>query len=660
MDNNYLNFLASSSYKMLLQKENTDYNKAFYEENYSNGPHVNIEQLWIDSGYIPTTQPGVNENNEYSITVNGVVLKILKKYENITLTKKSSNTYYNENLKNCILPDFGNGYLFTFKANGETIPFGLNKWVISVEEGLIIFLDGFPEGYSEPLTISFFKYIGRTGKEGFLLTDGSVKMSEGYSPSDDMSVVNKKYVDGIVDTVKNTVDALVPTKPSTFENYNIAMSSDSEIFTAYKITSNEEYTCTFEESNITLSIPKFYYEGSGKISFFINNSIFEELELANLTIGNHGHFIIEAIEDSYKDDIVANGFYTSIKMSIRFNETEITDLKPRSNPIGQFKISYFNSNNILKYSSNSLIIGFEPVIATGIECINNISISESTNNRRYISGVESYSTDSKLLISVDLNNLNYFKNQKIGKIIIDSLGERDIESKSTYSLNNPTHNEKFYFSIPNNIYKTSLSFTFIAYDILGNELKSINYSYTCYIDTVSDETSRLTSGIEEYPTTGYGNFFISSQSLLDNKELQEVDGVIKYPSGIYSNVNYSTITGSRYFIIKVDLDKYINGFYWSFINGNNIINDDVTQKYTNISSILMKIEGKTGWLDCQSPYPGVLFPQDNGDPCLVVNKSTSLKKYCTFAQKNYKGTLFLRIEIPSKSIITFSGIEISY
>ena len=98
------------------------------------------------------------------------------------------------------------------------------------------------------------------------------------------------------------------------------------------------------------------------------------------------------------------------------------------------------------------------------------------------------------------------------------------------------------------------------------------------------------------------------------------------------------------------------------VNGANFSTNAGSQVTSNLK-IFTKLEGSTGWLDSNNPYPGVGTPINDGDYAMATANSTSttttLVKYVTFGAGNYTGTLYVRLGIASGSTITISTITVA-
>jgi hypothetical protein len=194
---------------------------------------------------------------------------------------------------------------------------------------------------------------------------------------------------------------------------------------------------------------------------------------------------------------------------------------------------------------------------------------------------------------------------------------------------------------------------------------------TMRVDTNSNESTRKLSGgiAGNFPVT-YGGVYDSGATLLSGSylyELQMLNGVYKRISGDYSN-NYP-ISGPNYSADSNDDYRWVMFSYTltskSSINitvaGANFTTNAGTQVTDNIK-IFIKVEGSTGWLDANNPYPGVGTPIDDGDYAMSTSNSTSsstsLLKNVTFGAGNYSGTLYVRLGMISGSNDTLTSITV--
>jgi hypothetical protein len=166
------------------------------------------------------------------------------------------------------------------------------------------------------------------------------------------------------------------------------------------------------------------------------------------------------------------------------------------------------------------------------------------------------------------------------------------------------------------------------------------------VDTVSNESSRKTSGSGNYPSSGYNSIYDSTQSLVGTytEELQLRNGLYVYPSVNYSSVggpNYSGASGTRWATFNLGTFTSNSAFTLT-INGSSGI--------TSIGQanllIQVKIEGATSWVDGDSAYSGTGNPGSgaNGVAAVVIGyPSTATSRRITFGSITYSGAIIVRI-----------------
>ena len=166
------------------------------------------------------------------------------------------------------------------------------------------------------------------------------------------------------------------------------------------------------------------------------------------------------------------------------------------------------------------------------------------------------------------------------------------------------------------------------------------------VDTVSNESSRLTSGTGSYPASGYGSSYDSTQSILTSytEELQLRNGIYVYPSVNYTPVggpNLSTATGTRWATFNLGTFTNNSAFTLNFIGSSGI------SSFTGVSNLLVevKINGASYWVDGDSAYGGVGNPGSSVDGvgAVVVASSTPTSRRITFGTATYTGNIIVRI-----------------
>ena len=194
---------------------------------------------------------------------------------------------------------------------------------------------------------------------------------------------------------------------------------------------------------------------------------------------------------------------------------------------------------------------------------------------------------------------------------------------------------------------------------------------TMRVDTVSNESTRKLSGgiAGNFPVT-YGSVYDSGATLLTGSylyELQMLNGVYRRITGNYTNnypiagPNYSSDSNTDYRWVMFSYSITTKSSITVTVAGANMSTVAGTQVTDNMK-IYVKVEGSTGWLDANGPYPGVGTPILDGDLAMVTASSTAstttLVKYITFGAGNYTGTLYVRLGMASGSNDTLTSITV--
>jgi len=196
---------------------------------------------------------------------------------------------------------------------------------------------------------------------------------------------------------------------------------------------------------------------------------------------------------------------------------------------------------------------------------------------------------------------------------------------------------------------TSFTFTVRGRNSIGTYGSNTTFTSTLHrVDTVSNESSRKTSGTGSNPASGYGSAYDSSVSLVgaNTEELQLRNGVYLYPTINYTSVggpNYSSASGTRWATFNIGTFTNNSAFTLNFVSSSGISTS------TGVAGLLVevKIEGSSFWVDGDSAYAGVGNPGStvDGVAALVVASSTATSRRITFGSVTHTGSIIVRIGI---------------
>ena len=234
------------------------------------------------------------------------------------------------------------------------------------------------------------------------------------------------------------------------------------------------------------------------------------------------------------------------------------------------------------------------------------------------------------------------------------------------------------FSVASGVFNdTSFSFSVVAKNSIGSNGTSTTLTSLYHrVDSISNETTnvspntnrnRLTSGSGDYPTTGYGSAYSSTQSLvgLYTTEMQLKQGIYQYPSGNYTayvstfgaGPNYTGITGDRWVTFNIGTLTAASSFTLNFVGSTGITS--VTGQ-TGLK-VFVKIEGSTPtpfWSDANLAFTPFTTPgmASNGLGCVNVGSSTATSRVITFGSTLLTGSIIVRVAITGPS----TGISFQY
>lgn len=665
--NKYQKYVMEAAFKNAVkQKPNTNANLAWYEEAGDISKRISIASLWIDSDYIPLEAPEQLVSSKYSISLGNVSIDVLERVEDVELTKVAGTpaSFYNELLIDSIDPSFGTGYSIIIKdVFGNQVPFGLNKWVVDGESGILSFLEGIPDGYQAPFKISFFRYIGRKGLEGLVTNDGSVPMADGYVPESGQQIATKDYVDNSLLITDTNVKKLTPKEPDTFEDKELTIIREKDITGQLSTATNPEIPVVYTEADkvIRIKVPTFYKCPTGVVSVLVNNNVIYKKDITEINEGLVETFVVDSIVNSYEDKIIAYDYYQSVNMHVVLDI--LSSLVPYTysskEPFVKIKMKFQDGSKV--FYSKELTVGLDDYSRVAV--IKN-SFFTNIESEGYISGVPTLLAGDKLSYQTTLLTIKKYKKDIMGHIKINNLIDEDIHTDDYYGNFNAPIIKAVDIDIPENVYAEDIEVN-ISSRNLEDINGSLNTAYLLRVDSVSDESNRVTSiGLNEWDPKA---------DLNETMELQLINGLYQWPRGDYSangtrisgfnlptGPNYSSITGGeRYVTLKYTIEN-ANGFYIEMPGSTGIVYDNDTTAMLTFRTFRCKVDGQTDWLLMNTPYDGVGCPNElESKGCLVVNDSTNDKHYYTFGDKPLSGDLYIQIGIKELMDVKFPKLVVT-
>lgn len=490
-------------------------------------------------------------------------------------------------------------------------------------------------------------YVGETGNPSL----GTFSVNNGLQPA---SLISDNLW-----RLDQNIKGLMPPVPSQVANLDLNL--ENTVYGAFRAVPPFNQVFATNIAIPTLAETEYFIPANcGTLTAFVKFGSSEEIvgvrELtATNNVGTYGQLEITADQDPYSG--AESGFYRALKAKI--NNT--TTLVPSNTSLYYFKLQYslsestpesaqinFYVDNILPapYASDGEIISFSAIT-------------------KHISGVPCFA-EGTITVRAKFNNVigKFYNAQYVGRATGNWCNEVLKLPNGNYRIENAIPQLSFPLIIQPGASSANAEVQFYAKQACGTE--SVAYAFTTFakIDTISSETNRLTAGIGQYPSTGYGTEFNSTVLLTSNEELQLERGVYIYPSSInysiytpagpdYSLIAAGSYDGLRWCCFSIDLE---NTFNISITFSGTVGFDNVI---LSGFALQIKLEGQTGWLNGNSPYSGVGTPLNDGDNTLLYSHSTSVQKTLTFGPVLRTGTLYVRIGIQEGSNKQFSSISFS-
>lgn len=451
-----------------------------------------------------------------------------------------------------------------------------------------------------------------------------------------------------VDRFNEMLLLLAPSPPSNWNNAITGISFTSVSYTARQLTTGTNvtiYTDTTPDmtnTDVVGNLANARVDTSGlTFSLVDNGSLIELVTLSGTaTIAkNIGYIQHSASVDPYVGVAGQAGFWKGITNFLLTGSLPSVPASSNQRTLQLFHPGTDSPETLNYYIDAPLPVTIGTITAT---------VPSMTS---YISGVPTLTTSQTVTsIAFNINNVSsyFYAASSVYQInaglIAGSTGDPNVIPSSYGETGNVTGKSGAIQS--GQFSDLSFSFTVRGRNSIGAYGSNTTFTSTTHrVDTVSNETSRKTSGSGSYPASGYNGVYDSTQSLVGTytDELQLRNGLYVYPTVNYTSVggpNYSGASGTRW--ATFNLGTFTNNRNFTLtINGSSGI--------TSIGQVNLlievKIEGATSWVDANSAYAGVGNPGSgaNGVGSVVIGSSTATSRRITFGSIVYSGSIIVRI-----------------
>lgn len=485
------------------------------------------------------------------------------------------------------------------------------------------------------------------------IVPGSIPASSiSYIPA---AMLTDTDVQGALDQADHLFSLLAPAKPDNLSTKTLTISG---VYTAKQETTGVTHTTVINDTTPTAGTTNFFDGDSGTLTAEVDAAVTGSRALTTADdTGVYGDLNITADEDPYIGIVGKEGFWKQL-------DANITPAAPIA--LGVHTLQ-------LKHS----VTGDTPVYTVYIDdpatpVISGESITLPAPGARVVSGVPSMAVADVIIGEFTLDDAvsEYYNATRVAAVTSSQTTTQNMNPAAP-----PAKGATLTFTsgggnaancpITASAYSENVTIAFQGYssgDIYASAIASV--ATGARVDTVSNETSRLIAGSGLYPAAGYGGAFDSTQSLktVYTEELQLLNGKYQVPTGNYSanlpvaGEDYSSGMGAgdRYVIFDAATLTNNVGFTINILGSEGTWSGTITTGVT----IHAKVEGVTGWLDCNLDYPGAGTPAADGDAAMLFGSSSALQKVINLSVAR-SGQLYVRIGLPVGSNKKFSGISIT-
>jgi len=463
-----------------------------------------------------------------------------------------------------------------------------------------------------------------------------------------------------IDELNEVLAKLAPAKPANLSTFSLSLQSSYSA--TESSTGTNRSNVTSDNTPRTSNVTTFWDGESGTLTSEVDGSVTGTRTLTSGDdAGTYGDLVIDT-DSGYPPSGNGANFWQALTAYI--NRGSALSLGEHTM---QMKHSTTGDTSLLTFYVDN------PTTTT----ISGTSFNVTNSTTSYVSGVPTLSSGTTFTVDFTVNDAikQFYNTTRIAAISGSNILSSTVNHQITgiQTANSAVSETGKTLTVGSNKYDETPSVTFTGYNSQGTAGTSSNLSLTnVRVDTVStnESTKRKLSGSGQYPTTGYGGTYDSTQALNSGayvNEMQFINGQFKYPS----STNYSSLvptagpnytsgmgTGTRWWCYEHSTTLAAISAFTLTINGSSGFSGTETSG-VEIYARVDGSSGTSGWIDCNSSYPGSGSPTNDGDPAMVFGSSTATSKRVTFGTAAKTGTLYIRIGFPSGSTKYFSSVSIS-
>lgn len=495
-------------------------------------------------------------------------------------------------------------------------------------------------------TSSFYRVSNPTGQSYF-----------GGSPSSSVSgIVSTDRAEDALNKLELILEKLAPSKPPLLSTKTLTMASS---YTALRETAGTSTSNIFFGSNPVFVVSGVFADGDvGSLTASIDGvDVGSTTIVASSNVGTYGALQITNNDDFYAGVSGKSGFWRQLLAQI--NSTGQTTVGPHTAS--------------LTHSTTGTTPGFTYYID---DAVTPTSIAGQTSGSgfSYVSGVPALvggQNGAKITFSATGSNTvaRFYNSTRIFSVSGTGVNTSNFSLPvAATAISSSVQSASLNVNVNSGVNSTTPSYTITAYNS-RNTTSTATATSNFRIDKTLDTTNRVISGQNQYPTTGYGSAWVSSQDLSSagQEELQMLNGQYQYPTGNYTSY---TPTGPDYSSLPAVTFGTVRWVTFSLGSQTNIQN--VTITFTDPTGmgtsalvgsgwyLNVKAEGATGWVDGNAAYPGAGSPSTDGAAALDVANSNGTVKKVTFGSTPRSGVIYVRIGVASGQAYKFGSLSATF
>jgi hypothetical protein len=458
------------------------------------------------------------------------------------------------------------------------------------------------------------------------------------------------------DQINGILAKLAPAKPGNLSSKTLALTTSYSAKEAGTNTSRSNVTDVARPQ--TSLFPANFYDGDAGVLTAEVDAVVEgtrTLTTAN-DAGTFGELVITDDSDFYASQVGKEGFWKGLNGRI----LPTADLALGSHTY-QMKHSTTGDTNLLTfYRDNPSTVTIANDVAT-------LPTGVSHN----VSGVPTLNAAASISFAFDVVSAvgKFFHSTKVADVTGANVSTANVAPDGAgYAENATISLTGIAVTVNSSTYSEAPSVAIKGYNSKAVAGTTKNLALGARLDTVSNEAARKVSGSGQYPASGYGGTYDSDASLrsANTEELQMINGLFQRPAAVDYTGNLP-VAGPDYSTGMGTNDRFVTFAPTTLSNASAFVLTIAgpagtwSGNETTGVKIYAKVEGATGWIDCNAAYPSVGSPSADGAPALDLSYAgaTQYVRRITFGSTPRSGQLYIRIGLPNGSDKKFSSISIA-